>query len=139
MSCYRPITAFKPADGGPVLFVERKDTREIKIRCGQCIGCRIDKRDAWAVRCYAESKMHKANTFVTFTYDDDHLPVGGLKYRDFQLMLKRLREKLGPFRFFMCGEYGEQFRRPHYHALFFGLDFPDKLKCNSVYSSRGGR
>lgn len=27
----------------------------------------------------------------------------------------------------MCGEYGSQGRRPHYHACLFGIDFPDKL------------
>ena len=26
----------------------------------------------------------------------------------------------------MCGEYGEQTARPHYHAIIFGLDFEDK-------------
>lgn len=28
--------------------------------------------------------------------------------------------------YYMCGEYGEQLRRPHYHALVFGLEFLDK-------------
>lgn len=139
MPCFRPITCFKPlAGGGPVSFTEVKDSREIQIKCGQCIGCRIMKRDMWAVRCYAESKTHDANCFVTLTYDEEHLPkYGSLNYRDFQLFMKRFRKKCGPVRFFMSGEYGEQKQRPHYHALFFGHDFPDKFRANSVYSSAG--
>jgi hypothetical protein len=31
-----------------------------------------------------------------------------------------------PIRFYMAGEYGEQFRRPHFHACIFNFDFPDK-------------
>lgn len=135
MSCYRPVTCFKPLDGGPVSFHEIKNCREIQIRCGQCMGCRIDKRDAWAVRCYAESKMHVHNYFATFTYDNDHLPYGGsLEYRDFQLMLKRARKAFGPFRFFMSGEYGDNTKRAHYHALLFGCDLPNVVRYNSVYS-----
>lgn len=37
----------------------------------------------------------------------------------------RLRRKLGPTRFFACGEYGEINKRPHFHALLFGRTFSD--------------
>lgn len=48
--------------------------------------------------------------------------------------MKRLRKAKGPTRFFMCGEYGENFGRPHYHALLFGCQFPDRvlLKTNPM-------
>lgn len=89
----------------------------------------------WAVRCYAESKMHKRSVFVTMTYNEEHFPYGGsLNYKHVQLFLHRLRKAEGPFRYFVCGEYGEQLGRPHYHALLFGMDFDDKRKCNSVRS-----
>lgn len=135
MACFRPVTAYKPDDGGPIVFFERKGYREIQLPCGQCIGCRIRKRDEWAIRCLCESKLHRHNHFLTLTYDDANVPDDySLDYRHFQLFMKRMRKRFGPFRFFMCGEYGEQFWRPHYHALLFGLDIPDLRKCNSVFS-----
>jgi hypothetical protein len=72
--------------------------------------------------------MHKENSFLTLTYSDENVPGGGtLVYGDFQRFMKRLRKRIGlPIRFFMCGEYGEQTVRPHYHAIIFGYGFPDK-------------
>lgn len=135
MPCYRPFTVWKNLDGGPISFSEKKDHREIQIPCGQCIGCRVQKTEAWAFRCYAESMMHRDNMFITLTYDDDHLPADeSVNHRDWQLFAKRLRERVGPFRFMMCGEYGENTKRPHYHGLVFGYRAADLVKCNSVYS-----
>lgn len=66
---------------------------------------------------------------VTLTFDDDHLPYPPtLDVRDWQLFAKRVRKRLGPFRYYHCGEYGEKYGRPHYHGLLFGLDFPDKFR-----------
>lgn len=76
------------------------------------------------MRCMHEAQLHEANSFVTLTYDDDHLPFGNsLDLDQFQRFMKRLRKELGPVRFFHCGEYGDETSRPHYHACLFGQDF----------------
>lgn len=102
----------------------------LTVACGQCVGCRLERSRVWAVRCMDESSLYSANVFITLTYDNEHLPPdNGLHYRDFQLFMKRLRNKYGDgIRFYMCGEYGELRGRPHFHALLFNFDFPDKYK-----------
>ena len=76
-----------------------------------------------------EASMHMFNSFVTLTYDDDHLPeYNSLNYKHFQDFMKRLRKSHNGVRFYMCGEYGEDFSRPHYHALLFNCFFPDRKK-----------
>ncbi len=78
----------------------------------------------WALRCVHEAQMHSKNCFITLTYGPKHLPAdGGLVLKDWQSFAKRLRRSCGRFRYFMCGEYGEENLRPHYHACIFGLDF----------------
>lgn len=129
MACHKPLTAYKCADGSVVFnqLARYQIQHEILLPCGQCTGCRVDRAREWSVRCMHEAKMHDANSFLTLTYNDENIPSNGsLDYRHFQLFMKRLRMRVGPVRFFMCGEYGDQTLRPHYHALIFGYDFPDK-------------
>jgi len=50
--------------------------------------------------------------------------------RDVQLFVKRLRKDqdargLAKIRYYLVGEYGDQTKRPHYHAAIFGEDFTD--------------
>lgn len=102
----------------------------LTIACGKCIGCRLARSHEWSLRIMHENSMHDVDgSFVTLTYDDDHVPHDyGLHYRDFQLFMHRLRKKLPRTgRFFMSGEYGEQFGRPHFHAILFNCQFPDKV------------
>jgi len=137
MPCYKPVTVWQPTGGGPIVFKEpkaRDGWRYFDIPCGKCIGCRIRKREEWAVRIYCESKVSSPNWFVTWTYDDEHLPKdGGLCYRDIQLLHKRMRKKLGDFRFFIAGEYGDVTKRAHYHACYFGLQLDDLVPANGMH------
>ncbi len=100
------------------------DLPAIKLPCGQCTGCKLDKAQAWSIRAVHEGQMHEENCFLTLTYSDEHLPRGLVK-RDVQLFLKRLRKEIAPtkIRFLLCGEYGELTERPHYHLCLFGYDF----------------
>jgi len=104
-----------------------------QITCGQCLGCRLDWAGDWAARCEKEAKLYEHNCFITLTYDDAHLPLGGstrssVCKREWQLFMKRLRKAYptNEIRFFCCGEYGNLNERAHYHALLFNHDFPDK-------------
>ncbi len=135
----------------------------MKLPCGRCIGCRIDRSRQWAVRCVHEASLRGDNSYVTLTYSPAKLPFGGTldKYQ-FVTFMKRLRKAIWPkkVRYFHCGEYGEVCRdcdlvekycscevyragpgRPHHHALLFGLEFPDKvlwkrIRGNPVYISK---
>lgn len=154
MPCFFPLTAWKSADlddinsqTGKHKLVFREDlgfpNTRMEIPCGQCAGCRLDRARSWAIRCVHEASLHKENCFLTLTYSNENLPENGsLNKRDITLFLKRLRRAIEPkrIRFFQCGEYGEQFGRPHHHCLLFGHNFPDRLllrgrKENKLYSS----
>lgn len=126
MSCYRPIQAYQHVETRAVIFANRGDVRPITLPCRRCVGCCLDYSRTWAIRCVHESKLHRDNSFITLTYSDEYVRYS-LNYVDFQLFCKRMRKRLGPFRFYMCGEYGEKFLRPHFHACIFGIDFDDKV------------
>lgn len=123
-----------------------------EIPCGKCEGCRADYAREWATRIMLECKKYEHNYMVTLTYDDEHLPkvigvdwktgeykeLSTLVPRHVQLFLKKLRKaytkgqygeiKFDPhtgIRYYMCGEYGDQKGRAHYHIIFFNLPIPD--------------
>lgn len=82
--------------------------------------------------------MHEESCFITLTFSPEEMAKrnnpASLDVTEFQRFMKRLRKKHGKVRFFHCGEYGEKNKRPHYHALLFGLDFKDK----ELFSQRDG-
>ena len=151
MPCYYPLEGYRakrPNPSGKYSIVfnpkEGYTDQPITVPCGQCIGCRLERSRQWAIRCVHEASLHEDNSFITLTYDDDHLPTGAtLEYTHYQNFMKYLRRDHGDgIKFYMCGEYGYQYDeqenhikdsvgrpiigRPHYHAILFGMDFKDK-------------
>lgn len=139
MACFHPLTAIQKGVSSsgkkPLIFSRVKIDEFVKrggvpllVGCGQCVGCKLEYSRQWAMRCMDEAKLHGDNSFLTLTYDNEHLPVDrSLSKRDFQLFMKRLRKVLKKkVKFYACGEYGEKFGRPHYHACVFGEGFRDR-------------
>lgn len=145
MPCYHPREAWLSATTNPsgkrsLVFDRLKglSTHPVTVPCGGCIGCRLDRAHEWSMRIMHEKTFHELSSFVTLTYDDQHLPANGsINIRDTQRFLKKLRSyhafhnNDAKIRFFLCGEYGEQFSRPHYHAILFGIDFSDKKQITT--------
>lgn len=141
MSCDAPMQAYRadkpnPATGKrPMIFKVNGSFSGVRLMlpCGKCAGCRLENSRRWAVRIMHESKMHATNTFLTLTYNKECLPtVGTLVPTHLQAFHKRLHNRLlssrgEGIRYYGCGEYGDLSKRPHYHSIVFGFDFPDKL------------
>lgn len=129
--------------------------------CGQCLACRITKRQQWTGRLLLEYLVSRYVYFVTLTYAPEYLPKdGSLVKADLQKYIKRLRkrwecnngQKERTFRYYAVGEYGEKTFRPHYHILCFqnfepvlqvdcrgvvcGGDFHDAWLGNSIVDVR---
>lgn len=145
MPCYHPLTAYRRRSGRnnkgrwPITFNMREGykDKEIKVPCGQCIGCRLEYSRKWAIRCMHEADTHELNCFLTLTYEDKFLSKNNsLNKTDIQKFFKKLRKRVFPkkLRYFQCGEYGDKSGRPHHHALIFGWR-PDDLE---LFSTRGG-
>lgn len=153
MVCYHPIAAWQsraPKANGKKLIIfgapapaRVNEFEPINLPCGQCVGCRLDRSKQWAIRCVHEAKYHAANSFLTLTYDNSHVPWSSITgeqtlcKRDLQLFFKRLRKAIYPtkVRYFACGEYGDTTNRPHYHVILFGYDFSDSRFVHQVTPS----
>lgn len=156
MSCTRPLRGYmgvrKTKKGENARkFIMSLDDPKLEVTCGWCMGCRMDKAQAWKLRLLHEASCWDANTVVTLTYSDDLLTKFRqgrrveLVYRDFQLFMYRLRVLANrkpalfrgrlpspdgdfPVRFFVAGEYGGKNGRPHFHAILFNVWFSDSVQ-----------
>lgn len=138
MACYHPIPAYQGGVGEEVRLWPPIGTATHEVPCGQCLGCRTDTAAEWARRAVHEASLWEHNSFLTLTYNDEHLPKSGdLEPEVLRGFIKRLRRhqdrkhpallRDGRFglRYLACGEYGDRTGRPHYHLLLFNCGFAD--------------
>lgn len=96
--------------------------------CGQCMVCREDRKNEWVVRMNCEYHMVKHAHWIGLSYSDDYLPKDySVDERHMQLFFKRLRKRGKFFKYYYCGEYGEDFGRAHYHVVLYH-DYDDSEK-----------
>lgn len=122
------------------------EVRELYVPCGKCRVCKSYRVKEWVSRMAIHTQYcRKYVYFITLTYkpfilykniptclldaywrEDDlnkthHRCFSPclLRHEHFQRYMHYLRKSLKPATvdFFMCGEYGEHFGRPHFHAL----------------------
>lgn len=151
MSCHHPLKAFEGINGRMIFSDNLRKVitgpdglpKVYYLPCGKCLGCRLDYAKDWSLRCVMESRLHKQNSFITLTYNEDNLPKEGVVKKHVQDFFKRLRSRLvesssSPARisYLACGEYGSRTFRPHYHAIIFGW-CPEDLKYFFTDSNSG--
>lgn len=138
MSCVHPIPAwrnnysdlrsrkraapfFKPP---PKISLQNNTVKYTPLPCGRCICCRIDQSRQWALRGVCETNSVERSSFLTLTYKPESLPpTGSLVKQHYQDFIRALRRRGYKFTFMLCGEYGKNLGRPHYHMICFGEDF----------------
>lgn len=118
--------------------------------CGKCMPCLINRKRLWTHRIMLESFAHDYCSFITLTYDDDHLlyynSVTGsfsdlptLDPAHLKNFLKRIRRSVAPrkLRYYAVGEYGDKSWRPHYHIALFGYEPCWRGETRKDYHSKG--
>ena len=109
------------------------------VPCNKCVAY-LDRRiRGWSFRLDQESKLHYSAFMITLTYAPEFLPFSDtgyptLRYTDVQKCFKRLRRntKCKTIRYYVAGEYGKRFYRPHYHIILFDVEPEDVILAWSV-------
>lgn len=125
-ACHNPETGKYGIHFNPTIK-DFDDNRLMQIPCGHCLGCLDDRRNSWCNRMALELFLHGVGSFITLTYAK---APDALSKPDAQNFIKRFRHLERDygislprgFKYFLCGERGSRFGRPHYHAIMFGVD-----------------
>lgn len=106
----------------------------VPIPCNNCDQCRLQRANEWVTRIICEYQTNgKKGCKIDLTYNPDHVPDGYvLKKSDYQGFVRRLRTYLSRhdknytgFKYYIGGEYGETYGRPHYHIIIIGWEPSD--------------
>jgi hypothetical protein len=105
------------------LYHNQKD-RYVPVPCGKCPNCLKRRVASWSFRLEMESLLWNKQYFLTLTYDNEHVPITKngfltLEPTDLTLFFKKLRKRAGKLKYYLCGEYGTNTKRPHYHVILF--------------------
>lgn len=121
----------------PVRVVDKSTAGGMSVPCGRCIACRLNYSSMWSLRMMHEKMMHEKSVFLTLTYRDECLPENmSLVKKDVQDFFKRLRKNTGQkVRYFLAGEYGDNFKRPHYHAVVYGMDSKSQSEFEKAWTN----
>ena len=111
MKCLRPV------------LIQQGSIKPMEVPCGKCMVCKEMIAKEWSTRLLHEYKSHSKACFITLTYSEESLPEDeSISKEELQKFFKRLRKNSGmEIKYFACGEYGEKYGRPHYHAILFGI------------------
>ena len=140
MSCFHPLYGYKSSSGKWLSQQTYHEQEPMTVPCGQCTGCRTEYSRQWALRNMHEASLNKNNCFITLTYNEKNLPQNNsLEKKAFPKFIRSLRQKNKEtkIRYYACGEYGDNFGRPHYHAILFNY-FPSDVKPlkKDLYTSK---
>jgi hypothetical protein len=132
--CHTPITI-------------RKDTPDqLTVGCGRCVPCHLKYCNQWAIRMKVHATHNPIFWCITLTYSGQYLPY--VKATDGKVYMTLKRSHASNFfktlrnnhnktykghhkpkiSYMICGEYGDKFKRPHYHAIVFGSTPDDIIK-----------
>lgn len=115
--------------------IQQKNGKWLEVPCGHCIPCRVAHSREWSTRLMCEKLYHKKCCFLTLTYDNEHLPKDySLVPQHLSKFWKDVRNDGFKVKYYSCGEYGDKFKRPHYHAIVFGLGQEDENYIRETWS-----
>jgi len=123
--------------------------------CRSCLDCRKARASSWGFRLRQEAKVSDTAWFLTLTYDNEHVvftPTGLLslypkhvtnvikvlrqtQQRKYNKIARdnKLKNDAKSIKYFLVGEYGGRFNRPHYHVIIYNIDLETLIgKAQSI-------